>query len=418
MRRLIFIILTFWAATALAKGEVVLSWQDCLKEATRNNPQVAASGEVIRQNKAQRWVTESPMLPQVTSEFSANKSDSFSGGAERNRYNYSVRGNQLIFDGLKTYKDVQAAKEDIRASEEDLTVISADVRLNLRRAFADLMRTQALVPIVQKIIERRKQNLEMIRLSYESGREHEGALLLAEADLASAQYDLKKAKRDMSAAQYALKKELGWYDDRPVKVKGEFKLAQKYQSQPDLQYLAANHPQVKRNMARKDSAKYGLQSAKAEFSPEIDFSGEAGKIGTGITTSDNGWTVGVNVSLPVFEGGRRIANTRKAQARFSETAFNEKSEYDAVLSNLDAAWQNLQDAIEEVSVQGKYLKADEVRAKIGRAQYANGLLIFDNWIIIENNYVNSQKAYVNAEANMLLAEAQWIRAKGGDLNYE
>jgi len=71
-----------------------------------------------------------------------------------------------------------------------------------------------------------------------------------------------------------------------------------------------------------------------------------------------------------------------------------------------------------VSVQEKYLKASEVRAKISRAEYANGLQIFDNWIIIEDNYIKAQKSYVNAQAEMLIAEAAWVMARGGDLGYE
>ncbi|MFH1829852.1 MAG: TolC family protein [Pseudomonadota bacterium] len=397
---------------ALAGKTLVLDWNECVREAAKQNPQLAASLQVVNQRKAQKWVATSPMLPQISVDASANKTNTFSGNNEKNNNTYSAKGEQLLFDGFKTYNDFKSAEEDISASQHTYTATSSEIRYNLRKAFADLLKAQDLVPITQGIIARRKQNLDMIQLRYESGREHQGSLLLAEADLAQAEYDHRKAKRDISVAQYALRKELGWNDDTPIRVKGSFALQYPMKGKPDLRAIADNHPDVKRVASEKGAAKYSLRSAKSEFFPTLKLTAEAGRVRSGGFSSDDGWSVGVGASLPVFEGGRRIANTDKAAARLLEVTSSETSEYDLVLSILEGAWQRLKDAEEYYEVQKKYLTANEIRAKIGRAQYANGLLIFDNWIIIEDNYVRSQKAYVEAAAEMMIAEAEWVRARG------
>jgi len=418
-RNVIFVALFLLSSATVYAGEqTVLDWNDCVREAAKNNPELAASLEVINQQKAQKRVAMSPMLPQISAEASAGKTDTFSGGNERNNNTYSAKGEQLLFDGFKSYNDFKSAEQNISVSEYSHTAISSDIRFNLRKAFAELLKAQALVPITNGIIARRKQNLDMIRLRYDSGREHQGALLLAEADLAQAQFDSRKAKRDISVAQYALRKELGWKNDFPVRVKGRFALQEPMKSRPDLGGIAERHPLVKRTAAEKNSAEYGYKSAQSEFFPTLSFSAEAGKVRSGGFSSENGWTVGVGASLPIFEGGRRIANTEKAWSRLQEVESNETDQYDRVLSNLEGAWQALKDAVEYYEVQKKYLEADEVRAKIARAQYANGLLIFDNWIIIENNYLRSQISYVNAQADMMIAEAAWIQAQGEALQNE
>ncbi|MBT3180991.1 MAG: TolC family protein [Deltaproteobacteria bacterium] len=420
IRKTIFTILLMLAcAPALAGDEAVLSWQECVIEAAKANPELAASLHVVEQRKAEKWVETSPLLPQFTTEASISRVDNFSGTGRRDNNTYSVRGEQLLFDGFKAYSDFKSAEQALKASEETYTVASSDIRYNLRKAFVELLKSQTLVPITAGIIERRKQNLGMIRLRYESGREHEGSLLLAEADFAQAEYDHRKANRDISVAQYELRKTMGWYDDRPIRAKGSFKLHKEVGAKPNLRKLAENHPIVQRSLAEKGAAKYELKAAKAEFFPEFNAYAEAGKVrGGGFSNSSNGWLAGLSASLPILEGGRRIANTDRARAKLMEAKSNEVSEYDTVLTGLETAWQNLKDAVELYRVRNKYLKADEVRAKISRAQYANGLLIFDNWIIIEDNYVRSQKSNVEAEANMLIAEAEWIRAKGETLNYE
>ncbi|MBN1283011.1 MAG: TolC family protein [Proteobacteria bacterium] len=401
-----------------AAETVALSWSDCLREAAKLNPQLAASSRQIEQRRAEKRMAAGKMLPQISAQAGAGKAGSLSGGETRDNNTYSASGDQLLFDGFKTYNEFKSANEGLTASRHSYTKASSEIRYNLRRAFVDLMRAQSLVPITEGIIERRKQNLEMIKLKYESGREHLGALQLAEADLAQARYDLRKARRDNSSAQYALRKELGWEKDTPVTVKGKFELQDKERQRPDLRTVAERHPSVMALASEKRAAGYGLGSAKAEFFPRFDLSAEAGKVGFGGFQSDDGWTVNVKASLPIFEGGQNVANYKRAGARLSEAASLERSEYDTVLSGLESAWQELDDAVELCSVQEKFLKADETRAKVARAQYANGLLIFDNWIIIEDNYVRSQKSYVAAQAAMLIAEAAWIKARGEALDDE
>lgn len=405
-------------SAALAGNATVLSWSDCVREAAKNNPEIAASREVINQRKAQKRVATSPMLPQVSAEASTSKTDTFSGGNLRDNNTYSAKGEQLIFDGFKTYNEFKSAEQDIGASQYSHTVLSSEIRYNLRRAFAQLLAAQKLVPITAGIITRRQQNLDMLKLRYESGREHQGALLLAEANLAQARYDHRKAKRDISAAQYALRKELGWKKDVPIRVRGSFALHTDLKAKPELRKIAEAHPEVKRVAAEKGAASYGYKAAKSEFFPTLKLSAEAGRVRVGGFGNDNGWSVGAQASMPIFEGGRRIANTDRAKARLLEVESSETSAFDTVLSDLENAWQQLRDAAEYYRVQKKYMEADEVRAKIARAQYANGLLIFDNWIIIEDNYVRSQKAYVNAQAEMMIAEANWKRARGEALGYE
>ena len=78
----------------------------------------------------------------------------------------------------------------------------------------------------------------------------------------------------------------------------------------------------------------------------------------------------------------------------------------------------MQDAIDKVEVQQKFLQAAIERAKIAQAQYSAGLISFDNWTIIEDDIVSAKKSFLDTQADALVAEADWIQAKGGTLGYE
>jgi outer membrane protein TolC len=125
----------------------------------------------------------------------------------------------------------------------------------------------------------------------------------------------------------------------------------------------------------------------------------------------------LTLSFPIFEGGLRLAEVAQAKSLFFQVEANERSTKDSITVTLEQAWAALQDAVETVEVQKKFLDAAQERSKIAEAQYSLGLVQFDNWTIIEDDLVSAKKAYLNAQTDALLAEANWIQAKGETLEY-
>ena len=83
--------------------------------------------------------------------------------------------------------------------------------------------------------------------------------------------------------------------------------------------------------------------------------------------------------------------------------------------SLEEALNAYLDAYEYVGVRKQYLDAAVVRAEIGRAQYANGLLSFTQWDLIETELVDSERGYLAARRDALYAEAAWNRSIGLEL---
>jgi len=375
---LLFVFLLSVCLTIRVMAEEALTWEDCLKEAMKNHPDLISGKEKVKQAEADKDITRSPILPQVTSELSGKRVRT-EANPETDTYSYRVTGRQLVFDGFKTASDVDAASETIAAQRYDYAVVSSNIRLNLRKAFASLLRAQELISLTEEIAERRNQNVELVRLRYEAGREHRGALLTAEADLAEAEFEVAQAKRNLS--------------------------------------LAHRESFLKKLIAKKESARFSLKSAKSDFFPQVYLNASFGEAASDWPPKDNEWSAGLTVSFPIFEGGSRIARVSKSKSLLKQSQADERSGRDGVILTLEETWRTLQDTMDNVSVQKKFLEAARERAKIASAQYSTGLITFDDWIIIENNLVIAKKAHLNAQANLLVAEADWIQAKGGTLEY-
>ncbi|OGP52937.1 MAG: hypothetical protein A2Y65_05125 [Deltaproteobacteria bacterium RBG_13_52_11] len=398
------------------KTEEVLTWKDCVKEAQQNNPDLISAHEVVNQSKANKAITISDMLPQISTELSERTSQS-AIKSTTDTYSYGITAQQLLFDGLKTPYNIAAAAKNVKSSQYDYEAASSDIRLRLRTAFIGLLKTQELLTITEDISIRRKQNADLVQLLYQGGREHRGSLLTAQANLAQAEFDVAQARRTLNVAQRQLSKEMGRTELKPIRVTGDFESSDSRRERPSFEALAISNPSLEALVAKKEAAKFSLKSAKAEFFPQVYANASAGRTSSDWPPDNNEWSVGVTLTFPLFEGGRRWAGISKARAVLNQIQADERSSRDGVILTLDQSWTNWQDAMDTVTVQKNFLQAYEERAKIARAQYSNGLISFDNWTIIEDDLVRAKKSFLDAQASALIAEAQWIQAQGGQLEY-
>ncbi|HNX80739.1 MAG TPA: TolC family protein [Candidatus Omnitrophota bacterium] len=419
------IISYFICLSGVSFAEETLTWSGCLAEAKKNNPDLISKVETVNQQKAARAVSASGLYPQVDASLNAstltatsrNASTGVKTSATTDDYSYGVSGSQLLFDGLKTVNNVKSASENIKAAQEGYRFTSSEVRYNLRTAFVNLLKSQQMIQVAEEIAKIRRDNLILISLRYQSGLEHRGALLTAEADVAQAKFGVSQAKRDVVVAQRQLTKEMGRLAFTPMVVNGELSVSDAALGKPDFEALIKNNPALLQAAAKKNAASFSVRSAYAEFFPQLTGQLGADRLSSRWPPRNNSWSAGLGVSMPLFEGGLRFAQVAQAKAALRQAEADERSIRDNALVSLEETWASLQDAIETVAVQRKSLEATVERAKIAEAQYSTGFITFDSWTIIQDNLVSAKQAYLNAQANALFSEASWIQAKGETLEY-
>jgi len=400
---------------ARVMAEEVLTWQDCIREAAKNHPDLISAQESVKESEASKKITASTLFPQIDSNVDASIAKT--AGKTTDTYTYGVSGTQLLFDGFKTYDNVKAASENIKAAQYNYKYTSTEVRLRLRTAFINLLKVQELLNITEEIFKIRRGNFELITLRYESGLEHRGALLTAEANLAQAQFEISQAKRALEVVQRGLIKEIGRTKFSPLRAEGNLKLSDVVLGKPDFEALAKSNPSLEKLIAQKNAASFGIKAAKANFLPELSVQAGADKSSSHWPPENDQWDAGLSLSFPIFEGGLRLAQVAQAKAQFNQAQADERSTRDSVIVTLEQTWAALQDAVETLEVEKKFLNAAEERAKIAEAQYSLGMIQFDNWTIIEDELVKTKKTFLDTQANALLAEADWVQAKGETLEY-
>lgn len=416
------VILAVFAVLAFpfrGNAEETMTWEACLKESVKNNPDlISAEGSILQQNAA-KAISASSLFPQVDASLGASTTKANTAGVSSttDSYSYGIAGTQLFFDAFKTLNTVKQGNENVNAARYNFKFVSSDVRKRLRTAFVELLKAQESISVAEDIAKIRRGNYELITLRYASGLEHRGALLTAEANLADANSGIAQAKRSLSLAQRQLSKEMGRKIFVPITVQGEFSIQEDIKVKPDLDTLVNTHPSLLVKTAKKNAAAYGLKTTYADFFPKLTGQAGANKSDAHWPPENKEWNLGLSVSLPLFEGGLRKAQVEQAQAVLSQAEADERSTKDGLIVTLEESWDALQNAGDAVDVQQKLLAAAEERSNIAESQYSIGFISYDNWSIIEDNLVSAKNSFLAARANLLLAEANWIQAKGETLEY-
>ncbi len=405
---------------ALSQGRE-LTWQDCVETAEKNNPEIVSAREKILQYAAAKKIVVADLLPQVSASATGSRSRSeggVSGAVTTDSFYYGLSAKQLIFDGFKTVYDVKSADADYEAIRLDYQVTSSGIRYKLRSAWVNYIKARDKLAISTEIQARRKHVYELVKMRYNSGKEHIGSMHSAEADLLMAGADVTAASRDMELANTELCHLLGYDETVKLEISGNLAPAADYGAIPDFGIMAAGLPSVKKAEYSTQSAYYAHQSSMLDYSPKVYGSAGIGRQGESMNSMNNEWSMGFEVTAPLFEGGKTYYTESKKASAYRQAQSDEKSARNTAVSTLRESWNTLKNSIESLAAEKVALTAATERSKIGEMQYTIGTLTFDNWTIIEDNLANTKKAYLNASATAMTAEASWIQSKGGTLENE
>lgn len=395
-----------------------ITWSECVSLASANNNTLRLARErVVAQQESVNgsWSGLWPHLSLgANTQHAENTRENASQPTKSDSVGYNLSLKQSLFDGFKTYNEAQAADKNLQAAEYDLFVTDATVRLSLRSAFINLLKAQEQKSLADVIVARRAQNFALIKLRYDGGREHKGALLLARADLNQAEADVVQAERAIKLAQRKLVSIIG--GENLAYTVTENSPVLNLAETPDFAKIASTSPQLRQLEAKLDAAKFSAIAVKGQQFPQIYASYQTGKSGDSWPPEDSSWSLGGSLSFTAFDGNANGASLARAESTIKQADLQILDGRQTVELTLAQSWTELENAQENLTIQQSFLLAAQERSRIAGSQYAVGLISFEDWSRIEDSLVSSEKALVNSRASVLLAEAAWIQACGGGLN--
>jgi len=237
-----------------------------------------------------------------------------------NIFTYSLDVKQPLYTAGKVGTALRLASVEAEGALVDIDRAEQDVALSTVRAFYGLLWAERYLSLVEETQQQRKLQAEMARTRFRNGVATEVDVLRSEVAVANGEPELVRARNAIRLARAQLNFYLVRPVDFPTRISGEFE--QKPWEEEDLDALTKDafrhRPEITRLRIAERSAGVQLDLAKAENRMRADFTGSYGimsRLPENLADSKFArWTLGVNFTLPVFDGFKRSGMVWQATA--------------------------------------------------------------------------------------------------------
>ncbi len=228
--------------------------------------------------------------------------------------NAGITGNLLLFDAGRTRFQIEAAKETVLATRQTLIGIEQQVLLRAIQAHMNVRRNIEFVALRENNQRLLRQELRAAKDRFEVGEVTRTDVAQAEARLAAAGSGLAAAQGDLEQAIEEYRSAVG---RKPGNLVPPTKLPRLSDNVDEAKAIALRgHPDVLKIRHDVSAAELAVQVADAAQKPNLNLTGRVG-VGEEIGGSNftRSGSVGLDVTGPIYQGGRLSALKRQAMAR-------------------------------------------------------------------------------------------------------
>lgn len=401
------------SSASAAASTKPFSWDTCVKQTELNNPDLKSAEASVNSARALIGGARSGFLPQITTRAEATRAQ-IDPNLPNNEFALSVTASQSLFSGFQDLAKLHQAEHSLRAAEAGRQLARAKASFDLKTGYENLAYANYFSVLTRNIIKRREENLKLVELRYDSGRENKGSVLLSRANLKLAQYEELEAKNARETAIAQLAKAMGLTDFTELQshgIEGVIPNTEPPQ-EPDFILLATQTPERLQSFEQTASAEEAVHASEAGFYPALSATATQGRLGDGFFPQNGRWSAGVHLTFPLFSGGKDYYSRESAVSIWRASGYSLKSVESQGLLRLRQTFAAFMESVQKLKVDEAFRDAATARAEIARNKYNNGLLTFEDWDIIENDLILRQKTYLQSKRDRVIAEAAWEQAQG------
>ncbi len=384
---LILGVMLLWVAqTAAAEKDYRnLSLEDCQAIASQQNPVLAGSRERVQELVADYQAARSKFFPRLvlTSFYDRQPPNRFAPGGSTpvelfKREGYTgVLGKQIIFDGLKTYYNTQAAKTGTQSQKQEVQRTADEVAFTVTQAFYQLIEAKENLKVAQEALQQRQEFGKLTEAFYKAGKITNLDYVRAQSQVSEAEQAVVEAKNAVRLAKEILARTLGLKEQVQVDIRG--KLPQQFVAAADInslwQEVLKTNPEIKKLDFDIAQSQTLIKAARGSYYPEVSL-----QAGSDVKHRDLGgtkpeWLGGVFMEYPFFEGGLTKAQVAKAASQYQQLLEKKRDRLDGIKVDLTTAWKDQENARNGVVTTKQTVATNEEAYASSQALYRHGKAI-------------------------------------------
>ncbi len=317
------------------------------------SPGIAQAQSRIAQARATQVGSQAALLPALDAQASASRgfNDQLARVATTSQAGLQASWEVDLFGANRAAKT--AADERLAGAQALWHEARVSVAAEVAQQTSSIRACLAQQQVAERDAQSRGETSRLSQLSERAGFTAPATAALARASAAEAQARASQQRMQCEVEVKALVALTGW-EEPTLRTR----LAQQVAAAPDTLFavdalpaqVLAQRPDVYNAEREVAAASADVASAQAQRYPRLTLSGSVGaaQVRTGgVSTDLNTWTIGpLALSVPLFDGGRRAAQTDAAQARYDEAASQYRAKVRQAVSEVEQALVRLQSTAE------------------------------------------------------------------------
>jgi multidrug efflux pump len=398
-------------------------------QALQANQSLKAAVARVDQARATARVARSDLLPSLNLDpsftrqrYSPNESPSF-GVLTANTWQTPL---DLSYE-IDLWGRVRRGFESARADAEGSLAAYGNVLLTLQADVAqNYFRLRALdaeIATVTGTIELRQEQVRLVRSRFNGGIGNDLDIARAETELATTEAEAASLAQQRAELENALAILAG---SNPV----SFHLAAETAGNgiapaPEIPAglpsdLLERRPDVAQAERQLASANARIGVAKAAFFPVLTLTGSGGYLSADVDTLFNWnsrtWSIGPSLSLPIFAGGRNMANYQRSKAVFEESVANYRQQVLVAFGEVEDSLSGIRHLADQSSAQQRAVTNSRRAVDLATDRYRSGIVSYIEVVDASRDALQAERGSAQLAGERLIAAVQLIKALGGGWN--
>lgn len=291
---------------------------------------------------------------------------------------YTVGGTvtQLIWDWGTTYNRTRAADRLVDSFATQEKVTSQNVVVDVRRSYFTARAQKALVGVAHDTLSNVEKHLVQIDGFVSVGTRPEIDLAQARTDVAQSRLLLINAENAYAVARAQLGRAIGLPDE------GDFDVAddelppvegEELSTESLVARAIAARPELLTLDKQRQASELLAKGFRGNYGPSLGASASASETGTDIADLGPAWSIGLNLTWPIFQGGLTHGQVREAEA--NADSFRAQADSEKVLIRVDVqqAQLGIRAAKASQTAAAEVLFNARERLRLAEGRYASGI---------------------------------------------
>lgn len=421
---------------------------DVMQEAIAENLNLQTLQRDITLTEKDVQIAKSDYLPNVTAGASGSYVDpQLAGVSNGQNPEISTSGNvtlqQTIFSEAVN-ANISIQKSLREAQKENYNSEALNTVFNTATAYFTALILKANLSIQNQNLELTKYNLKIATENFEAGESGKSDVLRFKSEMAQNTQQMVEAINQLEQGYYNLNQllnnpidtkidvdeaelnegifsnynyeQLGQYLDDPTLRKPfvDFLVQEAMANAPELKALQYNMEATERSERLFGAGRFLPTIAlQGQYNYEFSRSGAGATFPANFPAFPDGfYTVGVNVSLPLFNQNKQNLNKQIASVQKEQLEISRDNIELSIQKNINDAVLELINQISNIQLSKVFEETAKDALDLTQTSYANGAVNIVQLLDAQNNYLQAQLASANATYNYLQSSMQLERSLG------